>query len=121
MHGVPSLFVLVAQWGIGLGYQTGYAAVSEEPLFRGFLWGYLRKGGWSDGWICLFQAGLFMLGHIYYLNSLPISFWIIVPTGGLVLGWLAWRSRSIATSISAHATLNALGYSIDYLIALARA
>jgi hypothetical protein len=47
-------------------YQLGYAAVSEEPLFRGFLWGYLRQSKWKDVWIWLFQTGLFTLSHIYY-------------------------------------------------------
>lgn len=101
-------------------YQLGYAAVSEEPLFRGFLWGYLRKAGWRDVWIFLFQAGLFWLSHIYYLNRAPISFWIIVPVGAVVFGLMAWRSHSICTSMAAHASVNALGYSIGYLIAVYR-
>ena len=29
-------------------YQIGFAAVQEEPLFRGFLWGYLRRLGWAE-------------------------------------------------------------------------
>lgn len=101
-------------------YQLGYAAVTEEPLFRGFLWGYLRKLKWPERWIWLFQAGLFMLGHIYYVTNAPISFWIIVPTGGLVMGWLAWRSRSIATSMAAHGAMNALGYTVGYIFAYSR-
>lgn len=98
-------------------YQLGYAAASEEPLFRGFLWGWLRRAGWKERWIWLFQAGLFMLGHIYYAARLPYSFWIIVPFASLALGWLAWRSRSIATSMAAHAALNALGYMLGQVVA----
>ena len=89
-------------------YQLGYAAVAEEPLFRGFLWGHLRKAGWNEWWIWLFQALLFMLGHIYYLPQLPISFWVIVPVGGLVFGLLTWKSRTIASSMAAHGLFNAL-------------
>ncbi len=100
----------------GFVYQLGYAAVAEEPLFRGFLWGYLRKTGWRDVWIWLFQAGLFWLGHIYYLGKSPISFWLLAPTGGLVLGALAWRSRSIATSMAAHAVMNGLTAYLAYII-----
>ncbi len=102
---------------IGFLYQLGYAAVSEEPLFRGFLWGYLQKLRWKGVWIWLFQAGLFMLGHIYYINEFPISFWIIVPVVSLVLGGLAWKSKTIASSLAAHATMNALGYTVGYIIA----
>lgn len=89
--------------------QLGMAAVSEEPLFRGFLWGYLHKAGWKGVWIWLFQAGLFMLGHIFYIRELPISFWIIVPVGALVLGALVWRSKTISSSLAAHATMNTFG------------
>jgi len=95
---------------LGIVYQLGYAAASEEPLFRGFLWGCLRKVGWRDGWILWFQAGLFMLAHLYYMISLPISFWVIVPVGALVMGVLAWRSRTIASSMAAHACLNGVCY-----------
>lgn len=107
---VPSSFI----------YQIGYAAVSEEPLFRGFLWGFLKKRNWREHWIWLFQAGLFTLSHIYYINAHPISFWIIVPVCALVFGWLVWRSRTIATSMVAHGIMNATGYGFGYLMALWR-
>lgn len=101
----------------GFLYQLGYAAVAEEPLFRGFLWGHLRRSGWPDRWIWIFQAGLFVFGHIYYFNRLPYSFWIIVPVGALVLGWMAWRSRSVATSMATHAAMNALGMTFGQVVA----
>jgi membrane protease YdiL (CAAX protease family) len=82
------------------------AALAEEPFFRGFLWGSLRKAGIKDVWCWLIQAGLFWLGHAYALLYVPASFWMIVPVGGLVLGWLAWRSRSIAPGILAHGLAN---------------
>lgn len=105
----PEFFPLLVMCLVNFVYQLGYAAVTEEPLFRGFLWGHLREFGWREGWICLFQAGLFAIGHIYYVNKAPVSFWFIVPVSALVFGLLAWRSRSIATSMAAHATTNALG------------
>lgn len=82
--------------------QMVLAGALEEPLFRGFLWGALRRSRWKDGWICLFQASLFCLGHIYYI---PLKlYWSFALTfiGAVVFGILAWRSRSIATSIAAH-------------------
>ena len=96
-------------------FQMGYAAVSEEPVFRGFLWGYLRQVGWENRRILLVQAGLFVLGHIYYINTAPISIWIIVPLGAIVLGGLVWRTKSLSSSLAAHATVNAVGYRSDTL------
>jgi hypothetical protein len=101
-------------------FQLGYAAVTEEPLFRAFLWGYLLKAGWKNGWIWLFQAGLFMLGHIYYITRLPLSFWLLVPLGALVLGALVWRSKTISSSLAAHAVMNAFGFTLEHMVAWLR-
>jgi membrane protease YdiL (CAAX protease family) len=92
-----------------------YAGIAEEPFFRGFLWGSLRKLGLKDVWIWLIQAGLFWLGHTYALvNGAPWSFFFIVPVGGLVLGLLVWRSRSIAVSMAAHGLANGVGQIIGF-------
>jgi membrane protease YdiL (CAAX protease family) len=91
------------------------AATYEEPLFRGFLWGYLQKLGWQDLWIWLFQAFLFWIGHLYYLFAAPFSLWIVVPLGGLVLGWLAWRTRSVAISMVGHGFYNGIGGLVQIL------
>jgi hypothetical protein len=90
--------------------QMTNAAVFEEPLFRGFLWGYLRKAGLRDVWIWLVQAGLFVAGHIYYLNTEPFGPWLIrmlIPS--LLFGLIAWQARSIAASMAAHGATNAAG------------
>jgi len=116
----PELIAVVVQVSLNFVFQLGYAAVTEEPLFRGFLWGYFRKLGWKEIWIWLLQAGLFALSHIYYLNTAPISFWLIVPTSALVMGVSAWRSRSIATSMAVHGAINGLGYTVGYIIAFYR-
>lgn len=91
--------------------QLAGAAILEEPLFRGFGWGALRDWGLRDPAVLILQALLFAVSHIYYVKFAPISFWIIVPTVGLVLGLLAWRTRSIATTIIAHALVNAVAIS----------
>jgi membrane protease YdiL (CAAX protease family) len=92
--------------GSGFLYQLGFAAVSEEPVFRGFLWGYLRKLGWREIWVWLAQAGLFMSAHLYFRDALPFNFWIVVPSAGLIFGLLAWRTRSIAVGMMSHAAYN---------------
>lgn len=111
---------LLSQASTGFFYQLGFAAVTEEPLFRGFLWGYLQKARWKNVWIWLFQAGLFTLGHIYYFNKYPISLWLIVPVVSLILGAIVWRSKTISSSMATHATVNTFGYTIGYIIATIR-
>ncbi|MHB9146793.1 MAG: CPBP family intramembrane glutamic endopeptidase [Symbiobacteriia bacterium] len=96
-------------------YQLAGAASLEEPLFRGFLWGYLKQARWQDHWIWLLQAGLFMLGHFYYFGRLWFSFWILVPASALFLGWLAWRSRSIAPGMLAHSIMNSFSFLIAHV------
>lgn len=91
-----------------LSAQLVNASIMEEPLFRGFLWGYLRKWGLTDIKILVVQTILFWMAHIYYLGQVAFSFWILVPTAGIIFGILAWRSRSIAPSIIAHAIVNGL-------------
>jgi membrane protease YdiL (CAAX protease family) len=90
-------------------YQAASAGLSEEPLFRGFLWGYLHKLGWPVKRVLIFQASLFALAH---LDALLIGYWIttfLALVIGLVLGWLVYRSRSITTTITAHGLINGIG------------
>lgn len=88
-------------------YALGHAAVSEEPLFRGFLWGYLRKIGWVEGKVLLLQGLLFWFAHINYIHRL--SFWTSIPIIAMVLGIMVWKSRSVAVGMLVHASYNALG------------
>lgn len=98
-----SLLMLIRTFTV----QLSHAAVYEEPLFRGFLWGYLRKAGWKDIWILPFQAALFVVGHMYYLfHGSLFSFFVIVPVDGILFGLMAWRGRSIAASMVTHGMMN---------------
>jgi membrane protease YdiL (CAAX protease family) len=100
-------------------YQLGYAAIDEEPLFRGFLWGALRRLKWPEGWICLLQAALFSMGHLFLLGMPNGGFNLaIIFLGGLLGGVLAWRSRSIATSMAFHAFWNGSALFIYPILAL---
>lgn len=101
---------LLTSTSFNLLYHLGFAPINEEPLFRGFLWGYLRQRKWKDVWIWLFQAGLFTLAHIYYAGQYPLLFWVLIPSTALLLGALAWRSKSIAPGILTHAMVNGSAY-----------
>lgn len=89
--------------------QISSAAVQEEPLFRGFLWGYLEQRGWTVFRILFAQALLFWIGHCYYLVSGDFySFWVLPLVSGLVFGWIAWKGKDIAPSMVAHGVFNAV-------------
>jgi hypothetical protein len=88
--------------------QMTTAAVWEEPLFRGFLWGYLRRWRWPNVLIWLFQAALFASGHIYYLKEEAFVPWLIrMMLPALLTGLIAWQARSIFASMVTHGVFNA--------------
>ncbi len=95
---------------LNLLYHLSFAPINEEPLFRGFLWGYLRRRQWNETWIWLLQGGLFTIAHVYFASQYPVIFWIFIPFSGLLLGWLAWRARTIAPGMLAHALINGSVY-----------
>lgn len=98
-------------------YQIGYAGADEEPLFRGFLWGQLRKSGWKAAYVLIAQALLFMLAHGRLLTAISdLPFALSIFAGALIFGLLAMRSRSISTSMMAHGFYNASSIFAYYLI-----
>ncbi|MBI5961855.1 MAG: CPBP family intramembrane metalloprotease [Chloroflexi bacterium] len=105
----PSAQVLTSM-GLNLLYHLGFAPINEEPLFRGFLWGYLRQLKWTDNWILIFQAILFTSAHVYFAARLPLMFWVYIPTAAFLFGILTLRSRSIAPGILAHGIINGSVY-----------
>jgi membrane protease YdiL (CAAX protease family) len=100
-------------------YQVGYAGLMEEPVFRGMLWGTLRKLGWGELWIWLLQAVLFSAAHgAFWQDSNAILSGVSILVGGLFFGFLAWRARSIAPGALAHAFYNAGSMPITILISI---
>jgi membrane protease YdiL (CAAX protease family) len=98
-------------------FQLSSAGVYEEPLFRGFLWTFLYRKGWKNGWIWIFQAGLFCLGHVYYIPTGDIYSLGTSLAAGLVLGWVAWKARDISASMIAHGMCNAVAQLVADLAA----
>ena len=101
----------------GILFQLSFAAVMEEPLFRGFLWGSFRQMGIQDGLVCVIQAVLFWLAHIYYYNT-GINFWVVIPIGSLVLGLVILKTKSTSYSMAAHALINSLGDVFQHFVRL---
>ena len=101
----------------GILFQLSFAAVMEEPLFRGFLWGSFRQTGMRAEPVCVVQAALFWLAHIYYYNT-GINFWLVIPIGSLVLGVVVLKTKSISYSMATHALINSLGDVFQHFIRL---
>jgi hypothetical protein len=94
---------------VTIAMQTTMAAVFEEPLFRGFLWGYMRTAGFRNFWIWLFQALFFTAGHVYYLSSEALGTWFLrMMLPALLIGLIAWGAKSIFASMITHGTFNAV-------------
>lgn len=77
-------------------------AVSEELLFRGFLFSGLRGAGRVRTAI-LASAAVFAVFH-FIIFKFAVTFVL-----GAILAYLCWRSRSIVPGIIAHALNNGLG------------
>lgn len=89
-------------------FQISFAAVSEEPLFRGLIMGELMKKDIHPFFIILIQGGIFWLSHIYYINT-GLNFWIIHPVVSILLGVVAYYGKSITNSMVLHGLLNTIG------------
>ena len=104
----PALGTSLSPWSILSTFLTwmSSSAVIEEPLYRGFLLGYLvHKRGWDAPKAIVVQAILFTLSHPYTLSK-PLVFFIALPLSGIVYGWLTIRTRNISTSMFSHALHN---------------
>jgi membrane protease YdiL (CAAX protease family) len=98
-----SQFVLI---GRSIIYNLSYVAPAEEFVFRGLLWGGLRRLGWSPQKSGMIQGVIFCLLHFQSANLLTLL--LIVPSATVLFSYLAYRSKSLFLSILAHAFLNAI-------------
>lgn len=80
--------------------------VLEELLFRGFLLNYLNQF-FKSHWSILISALFFSVGHVNY--SSIISF-IIAFVGGIVIGFLYQKSKSLYAAIGLHFAYNLYNY-----------
>lgn len=95
-----------------LGVLQNYLALNvfEEVIFRGALWTYLRSLGISERAAFIVQAFLFWIAHhrSLLLNG-QYFFWVTVPCVAILLGLLAWRSKSLTPSLIGHFLFNFIG------------
>ena len=112
------LIPVLSSSSLNLLYHLGFAPINEEPLFRGFLWGYLRQLHWREIRILLFQTTLFTSAHFYLAKQFPLMFWVFIPSVAILFGLMTWRSRSIAPAIFAHAMVNGSVYFLIIVLVL---
>lgn len=98
-------------------FQLSFAAISEEPLFRGFLWGFFRKLGLKEVPIAFLQAALFWVGHAYYMGT-GLNFWVVIPLTSLALGLVILKTKSVSYSMVTHSFLNTLGDVFQHMVKL---
>lgn len=106
----PALGTSLSPWRVLGTFLTwmSSSAVIEEPVYRGFLLGYLvHKRGWDAPKAIVAQAILFTLSHPHTLSK-PLVFFIALPLSGIVYGWLTIRTRNISTSMFSHALHNTI-------------
>lgn len=78
----------------------------EEVLFRGALWAYVRGLRLSEQAAFAIQAVLFWVSHHETLLNNPYFFWVALPIDAILLGLIAWRSKSLTPSTISHFLFN---------------
>jgi membrane protease YdiL (CAAX protease family) len=98
---------------VGWGFTLMVAVTSplaEEVLFRGFLFGQLRRrAGWSFWGAALVGLVPFALGHIYQAGHEPwdvVGVLAITGAGHLFFAWLLERWGDLWVPIGMHALMN---------------
>ena len=84
------------------------APIGEEILFRGFLQQFLEQY-WKDSTKAVLITSLFFA--LIHLNP----YWIIqIYFLGLILGFLAWRTRSVVPSLILHGLNNSMAIILSF-------
>jgi hypothetical protein len=83
-------------WALIVIRLVALTGTAEELLFRGALYGWLRRRLSVPATIAATTA-LFALEHAYYPVLLPV-----VTATGLAAGWVRHRTHSTATTIPMH-------------------
>ena len=90
----------------------GLAPVAEELLFRGLIYPAVKRAGFP--WLALWGTSLFFaVIHFNLATFLPL---LVLA---LVLTWLYEQTGNLLAPIVAHATFNALQFSMFYLLPVA--
>lgn len=78
----------------------------EEILFRGFLWGYLKRNDWEERKAIWLQGLLFWLIHFNRIFTQPFTFFLVIPLLTFILSKLTSRTKQLFPSIIVHTLVN---------------
>ena len=113
---VEETYAMMEQSGIGTNYMVIFATVllapiGEELIFRGLTMKYAEKA-FRRFWAAnLLQAFLFGVAHMNWVQGVYAFF------GGLVLGWVAHRYKSVVFSMIMHFAVNSFStFGGDYAL-----
>lgn len=88
-------------------YQLSFAVPTEELLFRGFLWGYLERRGWTASGAGWGQGILFWLIH-WPKIVFPLSLLVSISIATFAVSAMTLRSKRILPAMLAHGIVNTL-------------
>lgn len=89
-------------------YMMAFVALGEEVLFRGIVQNSL-KNVFGERWGLLLAAAIFGTMHLGWHSGWEVLFTFSV---GLLLGWLYWRTKSLAMPIVIHGVANTILVSV---------
>ncbi len=87
--------------------QLSSTSLPEEILFRGFIWGYLRRDGWGETKTIWIQGILFWLLHFRRI-AMPFTFFVSIPILTILSSQLTKRSKQVFPAILSHTIINAV-------------
>ncbi|MDO5505792.1 MAG: CPBP family intramembrane metalloprotease [Pseudoxanthomonas suwonensis] len=81
--------------------------ILEELIFRGVIYRWLQRAGFSVWWMAVVSSVLFMMWHgtAQWWED-PLRGWVLFVSG-LIFFWVRHRSGSVLAAIAAHAITNA--------------
>ena len=92
---------------IHIEQELSFISLPEEILFRGFIWGYLRREGWGENKTIWAQGILFWLIHFGKLVT-PFTFFVAIPIQTLISSQLTKRSKQVFPAILSHTIINSI-------------
>ena len=91
---------------IGIAFRVGVTAVSEELIFRGFIWDRMKRAGWSTALIIALNVISFTLWHVPAMltgiSQASVGSFALLLLTGLVLSILRLLTRSLILPTAAH-------------------
>ena len=95
---------LFTQLGANFKFSLAFVRL-EEVIFRGLLWGYLRKLNWKENSIFVVQAVLFWFAHPGNM-AYPLIFFVSLPLIIFATSFIVKRSRQLFPAMVCHLLYN---------------